>query len=321
MRTIALEEHFTPPQFQTSGLKLPGGGLGAYLAAVNQKLADVGPSRLADMDAAGIDLQVLSVPGFGLERLAPTAGIALARDCNDALGDVVQARPDRFAGFAILPLQDPDAAAAELERSVTRLGLKGAMVSGTINGRFLDDPSFSPVLAEAERLGVPIYLHPAPPPQAVFEAYFGGLPEGTAGALATGGWGWHAETGLHSLRLIVAGVFDRYPALQIIIGHLGENIPFSLARADERLTPAAPHLQRRVADYFQANFQITTSGYFTLPPLLCSLLVVGADRIMFAVDYPYSPNADGRAFLDRLPLNQADREKIAHGNAERLLRL
>ncbi|MGD0857351.1 MAG: amidohydrolase family protein, partial [Dehalococcoidia bacterium] len=236
MRTIAIEEHFSTPQCQTDLQKITGQVMFAPLMAeIGQKLLDLGDGRLSDMDAAGIDMQVLSLSGFGIYQLDPATGTALARDCNDALAAAVRTHPDRFAGFAFVALQDPEGAAAELERCVTRLGFKGAMVSGTINGRFLDDPSFQPVLAAAEQLDVPIYLHPGPPPPDVFKAYFSGLPAGVGGALATAGWGWHVENGLHSLRLVASGVFDRFPKLQLIIGHMGENIPFSLARAEERL--------------------------------------------------------------------------------------
>ncbi|HEY3425687.1 MAG TPA: amidohydrolase family protein [Negativicutes bacterium] len=322
MRTIAVEEHFVTDQYQAAMKTVTGQGMAApYMAAVYHKLADLGASRLADMDAAGIDFQVLSLPGIGLDKLDRCAGTALAHDCNDSLAEAVQAHPDRFAGFALLALQDPENAAAELERCVTRLGFRGVMISGTINGLFLDDPSFQPVLAQAEKLDVPIYLHPAPPPPVVYKAYFSGLPEGVDGALSTAGWGWHAETGLHSLRVVASGVLDRFPKLQFIIGHMGENLPFSLARSEERLRPVTRHLQRKVSDYFHTNFHITTSGYFTMQPLLCALTVFGADRIMFAVDYPYSPNTDGRVFLDNAPLSPEDLAKIAHKNAEQLLKL
>jgi predicted TIM-barrel fold metal-dependent hydrolase len=233
----------------------------------------------------------------------------------------VARHPDRFAGFAVLPLQDSEAAAAELERCVTRLGFKGAMTGGMINGKFLDDRRFDPVLAAAQRLDVPIYVHPAPPPRVVFDVYFSGLPDAVAQVLSTSGWGWHAETGLHALRMIVGGVFDRFPKLQIIIGHMGENVPFSLARADSTLNRVATTLERPVADYFTGNFHITTSAYFTDPPLLCALMVLGADRIMFSVDYPYSSNAEGAEFLKRAPISPDDRAKIAHRNVEKLLRL
>ncbi len=324
MRTIAIEEHFSTVQYQEAMKKVSGQFMSApppHMEAVFQKLLDLGDGRLADMDAAGIDMQVLSLTGIGLDKLDPATGSALARDCNDVLAEAVRAHPDRFAGFADLALQDPEHAAAELDRCVNRLGFKGAMVSGTINGRFLDDPGFHSVLSVAEKLGVPIYLHPGPPPPDVLRAYFSGLPDGVGDALSTAGWGWHAELGLHSLRLAASGVFDLFPKLQFIIGHMGENIPFSLARAEERLSPVTTHLQRPVSDYFHANFHITSSGYFALQPLLCALLVFGADRIIFAVDYPYSPNTAGRNFLDTAPLSPGDLAKIAYENAERLLQL
>ena len=321
MKTIALEEHVGTPKI-AAAVRATGKVLARKTPErVVEKLKDVGEGRLADMDAAGIDVQVLSATGVGLDKLDRKTGTILARESNDALAEIVRTRPDRFAAFALLAMQDPEGAAAELERCVVRLGFKGALISGTINDRFLDDPVFAPVLAQAEKLDVPLYLHPAPPPEAVYKAYFSGLPEGIAGSLATSAWGWHVETGLHSLRMVAAGVFDRFPNLQIIIGHMGENLPFSLARADERLAPFTTHLQRRVKDYFLMNFHITTSAYFTLPPLLCALMVFGVDRILFSVDYPFASNAPARTLLETAPLSTADLEKIAHLNAERLLKL
>jgi len=318
VRVIAIEEHFlTAGVAAATASHRPGGGQGDTLA----KLGDLGGRRLADMDAAGIDVQVLSVTAPATQELDAAQAVPLARDANDRLAAAVAAHPGRFAGFATLPTADPAAAAAELDRAVTSHGFKGAMICGHTRGRFLDDHAYLPVLERAAALGVPVYLHPTFPTPQVVEAYYGGFAAPVSGALATAGWGWHAETGLHALRMVLGGVFDRFPGLQVIIGHMGENIPFSLARTDERLSPVATHLKRRVAEYFQQNFHITTSGYFTDPPLLCALMVLGADRIMFSVDYPFSDNAAGRAFLDRAPISAADREKIAHGNAERLLRL
>jgi predicted TIM-barrel fold metal-dependent hydrolase len=322
MKTIAVEEHFVTAHYQAAMKAVSGGERAVpYMAAVRDKLLDLGAGRLADMDAAGIDVQVLSLPGIGLDRMDRFAGTALAHDCNDALAEAIQAHPSRFDGFALLAMQDPESAAAELERCVIHLGLKGAMISGLINGRFLDDPVFHPVLAQAEKLEVPIYLHPAPPPPEVYKAYFSDLPEGVGGALSTAGWGWHVENGLHSLRLVASGVFDLFPNLQVIIGHMGENLPFSLMRSEERLNPVTKHLQRRVSEYFHTNFYITTSGYFTLQPFLCALTVFGADRILFAVDYPYSPNTDGQNFLNSAPVSPGDLAKIAYKNAEWLLKL
>ena len=318
MKTIAIEEHFSIPALGGSGTGASRGGPeGQYMAEMNRKLLDLDQGRLADMDAAGIDMQVLSLSAVG--EGAPAG--SLVRSANDILSDAVRRQPRRYAGFAALPLQDPQGAADELERCVTKLGLVGAMIDGTIDGQFLDNRRFEPVLAAAERLGVPLYLHPAPPPKAIYQAYYSGLPEAVSFSLSIAGWGWHVETGLHSLRMVVAGVFDRFPNLQVIIGHMGELIPYCLARSDMILSRAAPHLQRRVSDYFRTNFHFTTSGYFTIPPLLCALMVFGAEKILFAVDYPYSPNTAGRGLLNTAPISPSDLAKISHENAERVLKL
>jgi predicted TIM-barrel fold metal-dependent hydrolase len=324
MRTIAIEEHFSIPSLndiQSTGSPSPD-TTGQYMAEVGRKLLDLGEGRLADMDASGIDVQVLSLSAIdGIDKADPVTATSLVRDSNDLLAEAVKRQPRRFAGFAALALKDPDQAARELERCVAKLGFVGAMIDGTVGGLFLDDRRFEPVMAAAERLSVPLYLHPAPPPAAVREAYYGGLPESVAYSLSISGWGWHAEMGLHSLRLIVSGVFDRFPGLQVIIGHMGEFLPYGLARSDMILSRASPHLEKRVSEYFRSNFHITTSGYFSLPPLLCALMVVGAERILFAVDYPYSPNAAGRKLLDSAPISPTDLESIAHRNAEKLLSL
>jgi predicted TIM-barrel fold metal-dependent hydrolase len=325
MRTIAIEEHFLADGFREvmkRNASSQGGSSNAASVAEQQaKLADLGVTRLKDMDAGGIDLQVISHTVSGVVPLPGSEGVRLARAANDQLAAAVAAHPDRFAGFATLPMTDPEAAADELERAVRSLGFKGAMINGTTSGRFLDDASFLPILERAVTLDVPIYVHPGVPPAAVREAYYSGFDPAVNFSLATAGWGWHSEVGIHALRLILAGVFDRSPALQIIIGHMGEMIPFMLARINNVLTPVAKHLQRTVPEYFLQNFYITTSGFFTDPPLLLSLQTVGADRIIFSVDYPYSTNEQGRVFLESASISPADKEKISHLNAERLLKL
>jgi len=319
MRTIAIEEHFLAEAFKESTMKTTQGG--GSNAPQWEKLADLGSTRLKEMDAGGIDLQVISHTTSGVVPVPGEEGIRLAREANDQLAAAISAHPTRFAGFAILPMAEPQAAADELERAVHSLGLKGAVINGTTNGRFLDDPTFFPILERAVALDVPIYIHPAVPPAAVREAYYSGFDSAVSFTLSTSAWGWHSEVGIHALRLILAGVFDRLPTLQIIIGHMGEMIPFMLARINNVLTPVAKNLQRPVPDYFLQNFFITTSGFFTDPPLLLALQVMGADRIIFAVDYPYSTNEQGKAFLDRAFISPADKEKISHRNAERLLKL
>jgi predicted TIM-barrel fold metal-dependent hydrolase len=247
--------------------------------------------------------------------------VRVSAAANDQLAAAVSRHPTRFGGFAILPMINPAAAADELERAVRSLGFKGAMINGTTGGHFLDDARFLPILERAVALDVPLYLHPGLPPTPVFEAYYAGFDPGVSYVLATAGWGWHSEVGIGSLRLILSGIFDRLPALQIIIGHMGEMLPFMLGRIQNVLTPVARHLQRPVADYLVHNFHVTTSGFFTDPPLLLAMETVGADRIIYSVDYPYSSNQQGQAFLDGASISPADREKISHLNAERLLKL
>jgi predicted TIM-barrel fold metal-dependent hydrolase len=321
MRTIAIEEHYLASGFREAMNRLEGSSARAIFARVEEKLGDLGAGRLKDMDAGGIDLQVLSHNVVNLEALSVSEAVKLAKQANDQLAAAIAAHPDRFAGFATLPMTDPLAAADELERAVSALGFKGAMISGTTRGLFLDDPSFLPILERAVALDVPIYLHPAEPPEIVMKAYYAGFDPAVSRFFSTSGWGWHSELGIHSLRLILAGVFDRLPKLQIIIGHMGEMIPFMLARIDNTLTPAAKNLQHKVSDYFLQNFYITNSGFFTDPPLLLALQTVGVDRIIFSVDYPYSSNDLGRTFLDNASISPADKEKISHLNAERLLKL
>ncbi len=329
MRVVALEEHFTVPDLvrripqeaiRARGFPPPEMHAGAQGEV--ERLADLGDARLRDMDAAGITLQVLSVAGPGADLLPPSEGPALARDLNDALAGHAGAHPGRYAGFAHLPLTAPEAAADELRRAVRTLGFRGALVNGTTDGRFLDDPRFAPVLAEAEALGVPIYLHPGIPPAPVREAYYDGLGEAMSFLLAIAGWGWHAETAVHVLRLVLSGTLDRFPRLRLIVGHMGEGLPAMLARCDDTLGgEAGKRLRRSVSETILDQVHVTTSGFFTTPPLLLLLQTFGADRILFSVDYPFSENAPARAFLDALPVSPADREKIAHGNADRLLGL
>ena len=330
MKIIALEEHF-----QTTAInaaigrflaKMPSapssqqGELGAVFGNPTPRLEDLGAGRLKDMDATGIDVQVLSYASPGVQILPASEAVPLARDANDQLAAAIQAHPDRFAGFATLPTPDPEAAATELERAVNTLGFKGAMINGRTNDRFLDDPSFRPMLEAAVALDVPLYLHQTVPSKTVQDAYYAGLEPALSAGFATFGWGWHMETGIHALRMILAGVFDQFPSLQLILGHWGEMIPFYLART-EMLNSAAKHLQRRISDYFLEQVYVTPSGMFTLPPFLLTLQIMGADRIMYAVDYPYVADDQARTFLENAPISPADKEKIAHGNAERVLKL
>jgi predicted TIM-barrel fold metal-dependent hydrolase len=320
MRVISLEDHFWTPAIAEAigALRNPDTDVGGPLAA---DLLDLGERRLAAMDAAGIDLQVISHTTPGVQHLDPDTAIPLAREANDALAGAVAEHPDRFAGFATLPTSAPEAAADELERAVTELGFKGAMINGHTDGRFLDDRAFDVLLARAVRLGVPLYLHPAEPVPAVRDAYYEGFEPAVSWFLSAAAFGWHAETGLHVLRMVLGGVFDRHPELSLVIGHMGEMLPFMLQRVDDNLPPKVTGLDKLPSEYVLANVHITTSGLFSVPPLLCALMVFGVERVLFSVDWPYAPNDEGRRLLDTAPLSPGDLELIAHANAERVLGL
>ncbi len=320
MRTITLEEHFVTQDF----LKATGAygqGTPPDLQQMQGKLLDLGDDRIAAMDEAGISVQVLSLAALGIDKLDAASATPIIAGVNDELQAAVQEHPDRFAGFATLALKDPPSAAKELERCVTTLGFKGWLVDGTIDGKFLDAPEFVPVWEAANALGIPVYLHPAPPPKPVADVYFSGLPGEAGHLLSIAGWGWHAENGLHILRLIVSGLFDRFPKLQVIIGHMGEGVPYALARSSGILSHAVPNLRQKVADYFQSNVHITTSGYFTRPPFACAREVLGLERMMYSVDYPFSPTTRGSDFLGSLDLNDEERTALVYGNAAKLLKL
>jgi predicted TIM-barrel fold metal-dependent hydrolase len=328
MRTVALEEHFSVPSIASRIDKdvlsrrgyrprtLPKGAPNPL-----ELLPEIGAKRLKSMDDAGISVQVLSNSGPGPDLVPGQAGVDMARETNDFLAKAMASHPDRFAGFAALPLQSPDAAAVEFTRAVKQLGFIGAMVHGTTEGRFLDHSSFQPVLAAAEQLDVPIYIHPHIPPEPVRQAYFSDLPAGPGRVLETAGWGWHSETAVHVLRMVIAGTLDRHRRLKLIIGHMGEMLPMMLARADKVFALDSGHLTRPVSRTILDQVWITTSGIFDEPPFLAALLTFGIDRIMFSVDYPYSPDALGREFLERIALAPADMAKLAHGNADALLKL
>jgi predicted TIM-barrel fold metal-dependent hydrolase len=327
MKIIALEEHFTTAAIQDANADHPIYDMHRQFAQrtagvglLRPEIRDLGEKRLAAMDAAAIDVQVLSQTAPATENLDPSAAVRLAKESNDTLAEAIRKYPARFSGFATLPMPDPTAAANELERAVTSLGLVGAMVNGHVAGRYLDDEIFWPVFERAEALDVPIYLHPNRPPQPVFDACYSGFPPVVSAMLGTAAWGWHIDTGLHVLRLILGGVFDRFPGLQMIIGHMGEALPSMMWRADWGLNPISG-LDRTVKDYFFEHFYVTTSGIFDYPPFVAAVHAVGIDRILFSVDYPYSSNEEAVAFLNRIPISREEKEKIAHANSERVLKL
>jgi predicted TIM-barrel fold metal-dependent hydrolase len=272
------------------------------------------------MDAARIDMQVLSLTSPGTEQVEPAEAVALAREANDFLAGSIEKNPSRLAGFAALPTATPDRAAEELERMVRNHGFKGAVINGHHRGRYLDDKFFWPIFECAEALNVPIYLHPTLPPKPVIEASYGGFSPIVTELLAGPGWGWHIETAIHVIRLVLGGVFDQYANLQIVIGHMGETLPFMLQRLDV-IPMAFTKLNRPISNYLRENVHFTFSGFNFTPTFLDLVLQVGVDRIMFSADHPYQSMAQARAFLDQLPVSSADKARIAHRNAEFLLRI
>jgi predicted TIM-barrel fold metal-dependent hydrolase len=323
MRTITLEEHFATPGFLDGPgrhLKEQARQVGSHAERLMRDLCDIGEGRIAQMDAAGIDMQVVSLNAPGIEQLEAAEAMALARDTNDALAEAIAKHPTRLSGFAALPIAAPDQAVKELERRFGDQAFAGAVINGHQRGRYLDDKFFWPVLEASESLGAPIYLHPTPPPKPVIAASFGGFAPHVTEMLAGPAFGWHIETAVHVLRMILGGVFDRFPKLQIVIGHMGEGLPFFMQRVDV-MPVALTQLKRPVSAYLRDNLHYTFAGFNFPPTFLDLLLEVGVSRIMFSADYPYGSMAKARSFLEQIPVSAADRARIAHGNAESLFRL
>lgn len=291
----------------------------AGLPGLGPKLADLGELRLREMDAAGIDLQVISHAPSPLQQLEPRESIPEATAINDRLHDAVDRNPERFAAFAALPTRDPRAAADELERTVTRLGFKGAMIHGRTQEAFHDVQTFWPIYDRAQHLDVPIYIHPGPPHPQMVEAYYADYLADFPG-LSSAAWGYTIDTANQVVRMILSGLFEAYPNLKIIIGHMGESIPFLVDRIDEALKrPGNKPISFK--DTFCKHFYITTSGHFSTPALLCALMEMGIDHILFSVDWPFVDNEPGMRWMETVPLSVDDRDKMFSLNARRLLKM
>jgi uncharacterized protein len=323
VKIIGLEEHYTTadvidawqrldPRWQDPILGLSTGD------EVGRRLLDLDGERLAAMDDAGVDTQVLSLTSPGLFDLDADDAVALQSASNDALAEAARQHPDRLHGFATLAPQRAQAAADELGRAVRELGFHGALIFSRVRDVPIDRPEFWPIFEAAEDLRAPLYLHPQTPPAAVREAYYSGLGDTVDMAFATHGVGWHYDAGAQFLRLALAGVFDRFPNLQIILGHWGEVIPFYLDRIDNLARVA--QLRQPLSEYVRQNAYLTPGGVFSSRYLRWAQEVVGTERLMFAADYPYVPAGGGaaRSFLDDADLSDTDRDAIAFGNWERL---
>jgi 2,3-dihydroxybenzoate decarboxylase len=283
-----------------------------------KRLFDIGELRIKEMDEAGVDIQVISHGAPSTQKLDGDGAVALTRRVNDRLAAAIAPYPRRLAAFAALPTADPAAAADELERTA-KLGFKGAMIHGLANGVFLDDQRFWPIFERAQALDLPIYLHPSVPHPAVMEAYYKDYAKDFPMVIRAA-WGFTVETATTAIRMVLSGVFAKYPNLKIILGHLGETLPFLVWRVDHALArPGQKSLSFR--DVFCHNFYITTSGNFSNPALLCSVMEMGVERILFAIDWPFVANPPGTRWMESVPLCDEDKAKILSGNAQRLLRM
>jgi 2,3-dihydroxybenzoate decarboxylase len=308
-KVVAIEEHFSTANFRDRFTGYHTLGRPSW----RERLDDLGALRIREMDEAGIDIQVISQVMPGPQIFDAETSVALARESNDILYEAICAHPDRFAGFAALPTPDPKVAADELERTVTKYGFKGGYINGLTNGKFHDEKQFWVIFERAQALNVPIYLHPATPHPTVIDLYLKEYP-----AMVGAGWGFTFETATQAIRLIMSGVFDVYPRLKFVLGHLGESLPFSLKRCDEVLSRDGM-LKKRFRDYFCENFYITTSGNFSVPALLCSIMEMGVERIIFAVDWPMRTNTDAMNFIRNAPISEVDKDKILRRNVRQIM--
>ncbi len=316
-RKIALEEHFMTAGFETYSKAFTQHMTPEAYQRLASQLSDFDALRLAQMDRAGIDMVVLSQTGPGVQGEPDLAtAIASAQRSNDFLASQIARHPDRFAGFATLPMHDPKAAADELERCVRQYGFKGSLVNGHTQGTYYDDPKYDAFWERMQALDVPMYLHPIDP--FVVPQVYSGHPE-----IAAAAWGWAVETGSHVLRLLFGGVFDRFPRLKIIIGHMGEGLPFQRWRFDSRFAVYSygVKLQRPPSAYLGDNVVITTSGVCSHPTLAAAIGEMGAEAVMFSVDYPYESTEVAASFIESAPLDDATRQLVCHGNAARILKL
>ena len=315
VKKIALEEHFLSPGFEEYWKSTVGDVDPNILKQVVSRLSDFADQRLDAMDRAGISRAVLSLAGPGVQAEPDKkTAVRKAREANDFLAKEIQKRPDRYSGFAHLPMQEPGEAAKELERCMSELKLAGVMINGHTNGRYLDHPSLHSFWERAEALGAAIYLHPADPitPSPALDGHKG---------LRRATWEWGFETGSHALRLVFGGHFDHFPRARLVLGHLGETLPFLLWRFDSRAKLYGVKLAKQPSDYIRSNIFVTTSGMCSPEPLTCSISALGKDHVMFAADYPFEATDEAAHFIDAVTLDEDVRHDICHRNAVRLFRL
>jgi predicted TIM-barrel fold metal-dependent hydrolase len=328
MRRIATEEAFATPEQLDALRELMKASReydpDTFLAAmqtsggdITRRLLDVEEERLRIMDASGVSMAVLAMTSTGVQQFEAGKAARIAELGNDRLAETIRRHPDRYAGLATIPVQDPKSAVREMERAITKLKLNGVMINSHTNGEYLDEEKYWPILEAAAGLDTTIYIHPRSPSPAMAAPY-------RKYQLEHAIWGYAVEVGLHAVKLLMSGVFDRYPKLRIVIGHMGENVPYALYRLDymHRHYPwERPKLQLTPSEYFRRNFWITTSGVNWVPALELCIKVLGADRIMWAIDYPYQETAEATRWLDDAPLADEDKAKIFHRNAEQVFKI
>ena len=312
-----LASKFVEPGFRMMGNSILGEDPGARM--VHSRLVDLDAGRIAQMDASGIDMAVLSITSPGVQAFDAVTATRLAADANDVLAAAVKKHPTRFAGLAAVAPHYPAGAVQELQRAAGKLGMKGFLINSHTMGEYLDDAKFWPIFEAAQALDMPLYLHPREPAPSLVTPF---LDYG----LYFAGFGFAVETSLHAMRLIMCGLFDEFPKLRIVLGHMGEGLPFWLQRIDNRYLlqvkiGAVKKMKRLPSEYFLDNFVITTSGVMSAPALKLSLEVLGVERIMFAADYPYESVEEGVAFMDKVDITEAQRRQIYSGNAERYFAL
>ncbi|MEH2482307.1 putative TIM-barrel fold metal-dependent hydrolase [Nitrobacteraceae bacterium AZCC 2146] len=313
---IALEEHYFDPEWNSAFD--PALHSARPNSPLLQRMESLAEARIKEMDDAGIDIQVVSHASPGSQGLRKDIAVAWTKAANDRLCMAIKAHPTRLAAFASLPSVEPEAAADELERAVRELGFKGAMLHSLPEGPFLDERKFWPIFRRASALGVPIYIHPADQNPAVVKAYYEGYVD-THPMFIRAAWGFTFEAGTQAMRLVLSGLFDEIPGLTIILGHLGETIPYVISRVDEALSRDTP--MKNFREIFRRNFYVTTSGFFSDAALRCCIDEIGLERIMFSVDWPYASNNRGVTWMRSVPLSDKHRTSILSGNAARLLRL
>ena len=325
-RRIACEEGFLSPGVlaQNAKVRLPGIPLitaEGPAAGFARALVDVGAGRIAAMDADGIDMQLLLLSSPGVQVFERDTATALAAEANDYVADACRRHPTRLAALAAVAPQDPNAAARELERAVRGLGLKGAVINSHTNNEYLDLPKFWPIFEAAEQLDVPIYIHPREPAAGMREIMAGPVAGGAA-------WAYGVEVGTHVLRLISGGVFDRFPKLRVVVGHMGESLPFWLPRIDNRYVAmraamfgGAKPMRRMPSEYIRENVWVTTSGMNYREPLRLTLDVLGADRVLYATDYPFEQQAEAVRFVEAMPLSAKQKTALFQDNARRVFAL